>query len=306
MHKVIFIKPAVRAISGRKKLSAEDLVEMYGSPPPKELASLGSKKVIDPERVQFFLAKRAAAERVCAKAGVRVGDMYAIARHKAVEVMKDLAAIKKEVEEARDQLVQDLGDAVEGWIERNPDVYSEVIRSGAPTKEYIQKRISMDVFSFEAQGFSTEGAVNQFEVAMSSLDEQLLTEIAERAEGVLKESFAQGKTPSRRVLGALEEISEKVGSLAFLRSGFQELSDYIDKQVEYYRTGSGRMSEDQISSLISLFVTLADSDRSSELAAKLHKNAAQNLPLAQPQPMVAQPPAIQHEDIVTSLAEALS
>jgi len=306
MKEIIFVKPIIRAISGRKKLSADDLVEMYGSLPPKELASLGSKKVIDPERVQFFLAKRAAAERACAKAGVRVGDMYAIARHKAPEVMKELGAIKNQIEKERDRLAQELHDAVEGWVERNPDAYADVIRSGAPSRDYIQRRISMDVFSFEATGFNVKGSVNQFDIALSTLDQQLLTEVAERAAGVLTDSFANGKTPTRRVLGALEEISEKVGSLAFLRSGFQELSNYIDEKVEYYRSGAAKMSEEQLTSLAALFVTLSDPDQAATLARTLHQNGTASL-LPQPANQSQQPATVTPAptQAALTLAEAL-
>ncbi len=277
---LIFVRPVIHAISGRKKLAAEDLVEMYGSVPPKELASLGSKKVIDPERIKFFTSARSTAERICSRSGVALSDFYGIPRHKLRGVMEQLAALKTQIEQKRDELAADLEDAIDTWVEKNPGAYADVIRSGAPTKEYVEKRIRMDVYSFIAQAVDTKGQVNQFDVEMGRLDEQLLFEVAERASGVFKTSFKGGRAPSRKALAPLVEISEKLESLCFLREGFDELAHYIAEKVNRFRTGGNRMSEEQVSDLASLFLVLSSPDKTASLAATLHDgNGQQSAPI---------------------------
>ncbi|MDD5278670.1 MULTISPECIES: DUF3150 domain-containing protein [Acidithiobacillus] len=275
---IVFVRPVVKAISGRKKLAPEDLVEMYGAVPPKELASLGSKKVIDPDRVKFFLNARSAAERICSKSGVSLSDFYGIPRHKLQSVLKELQNIKSAVEEQRDLLVAELDDAVEGWVDKNPDAYSEVIRSGAPTKEYIQKRIRMDVYTFTASAVDTNGEVNQFDVEMGRLDEQLLDEVADRASSAFKGSFQNGRQPSRRALSPLMEIAEKIESLAFLRDGFDELAHYITDKTLRLKSGGQRMSDEQISDLASLYLVLSSPLKTAQLAQSLHGGQQQILP----------------------------
>ncbi|MDD2751003.1 MAG: DUF3150 domain-containing protein [Acidithiobacillus sp.] len=275
---IVFVRPVVKAISGRKKLAPEDLVEMYGAVPPKELASLGSKKVIDPDRVKCFLNARSAAERICSKSGVSLSDFYGIPRHKLQSVLKELQNIKSAVEEQRDLLVAELDDAVEGWVDKNPDAYSEVIRSGAPTKEYIQKRIRMDVYTFTASAVDTNGEVNQFDVEMGRLDEQLLDEVADRASSAFKGSFQNGRQPSRRALSPLMEIAEKIESLAFLRDGFDELAHYITDKTLRLKSGGQRMSDEQISDLASLYLVLSSPLKTAQLAQSLHGGQQQILP----------------------------
>lgn len=297
---IVFVRPVVKAISGRKKLAPEDLVEMYGAVPPKELASLGSKKVIDPDRVKFFLNARAAAERICSKSGVSLSDFYGIPKHKLRDVLDQLRNIKEEVERQRDILVAELDEAVEGWVDKNPDAYSEVIRSGAPTKEYIQKRIRMDVYTFTAVAVDTDGQVNQFDVEMGRLDEQLLNEVADRASAAFKGSFQNGRQPSRRALSPLIEIAEKIESLAFLRDGFDELAHYITEKTMRLKSGGQRMSDEQVSDLASLYLVLSSPMKTAELAKSL--DAGQQ-PLQFTQAS-HQPP--HQENAAMSLEDALS
>ena len=58
--------------SGRKKLRPEDFRLANGSQlPPKDVASLGSKKICDPEALANFERLKKEAQRLCEQVGVR-------------------------------------------------------------------------------------------------------------------------------------------------------------------------------------------------------------------------------------------
>ena len=65
--------------SGRKKLRPEDFRLANGSQlPPKDVASLGSKKICDPEALANFERLKKEAQRLCEQVGVRFLGGYAV------------------------------------------------------------------------------------------------------------------------------------------------------------------------------------------------------------------------------------
>ena len=67
---VIVVSLDVRIWSGRKKLRPEDLTTS-GRLPPKDLVSLGSKKIFDPKALKPFVDVKRRAETRCQAIGVR-------------------------------------------------------------------------------------------------------------------------------------------------------------------------------------------------------------------------------------------
>ena len=66
--------------SGKKKLRPEDL--KGANLPPDKLASLGSKRIFDPDALKVFATLKRQAERACEEVGVRFLGGYAIPEEK--------------------------------------------------------------------------------------------------------------------------------------------------------------------------------------------------------------------------------
>ena len=80
--------------SARKKLTAEDFggVEL----PPDDLASLGSKKICDPARLNVFTKLKARAFSLLDKHGVRFLSGWAIPEDQAGDIIQGLCEIRDE------------------------------------------------------------------------------------------------------------------------------------------------------------------------------------------------------------------
>jgi hypothetical protein len=83
--------------SGRKKLRPEDLQLANGSQlPPKDVASLGSKKICDPEALAQFDRLKKEAQRLCEQVGVRFLGGYAIPDTRIDQLLPELDRIGQE------------------------------------------------------------------------------------------------------------------------------------------------------------------------------------------------------------------
>ncbi len=72
LDKVVLVKVEANIYGARKKLKKEDLVLADGSKlPPEDLASLGSKRLLDPDQLTVFNRLKKEAERICLRVGTR-------------------------------------------------------------------------------------------------------------------------------------------------------------------------------------------------------------------------------------------
>ena len=115
---VIVVSLDVRIWSGRKKLRPEDLTAS-GRLPPKDLVSLGSKRLCDPDALQPFLQLKRRAEARCQAVGVRFARAFAIPKAAAKPVLSDLNSLAEQFRQARAAFLADLrrgARALEGAV----------------------------------------------------------------------------------------------------------------------------------------------------------------------------------------------
>ena len=95
LDQVILVKVDANVYGARKKLRKEDLVLADGSKlPPDDLASLGSKKLVDPDKLAVFNRLKKEAERTCLEHGTRFMGGYAVPRAFADSVVANLDRIQ--------------------------------------------------------------------------------------------------------------------------------------------------------------------------------------------------------------------
>ena len=79
LERVVLVKVEANIYGARKKLKKEDLVLADGSKlPPEDLASLGSKRLLDPDQLTVFNRLKKEAERICLRIGTRFLGGFAI------------------------------------------------------------------------------------------------------------------------------------------------------------------------------------------------------------------------------------
>ena len=112
--------------TARKKLSAAD----FGNAglPPEKLASLGSKRVCNPEDLRIFAALKARAVALLERTGVRFLDGWAIPEAKTYTAVQELSRIGTAFGDAKAAFLARYDETIRQWIADNPGWESLISR----------------------------------------------------------------------------------------------------------------------------------------------------------------------------------
>ena len=99
--------------SARKKMVLED----FGGAelPPEDLASLGSKRIADPNSLKVFVTLKARAFNYLDRHGIRFMSGWAIPEDKAGDIIRELIGIRDEFLKEKDALIAHAGRLIEGY-----------------------------------------------------------------------------------------------------------------------------------------------------------------------------------------------
>ena len=103
--------------SARKKMVLED----FGGAelPPEDLASLGSKRIADPNSLKVFVTLKARAFNYLDRHGIRFMSGWAIPEDKAGDIIKELIGIRDEFLKEKNAFLADYDQSIENWINKH-------------------------------------------------------------------------------------------------------------------------------------------------------------------------------------------
>ena len=216
--------------SGRKQLRPEDLILGDGSRlPPPDLASLGSKRICDPRDVQVFSRLKKEGERHCQRVGSRFLGGYAVPEESLSDLALTLNTVRSKFEAARFDFLSRYDQAIEGWAGQHPD-FGDAIRRAVDPVNRVARQLAFDYVIFRLR--PPEANETSLERRLQDLPMTLLDEVAFEARLYRTESL-EGKTEvTRRALGPLRRIRDKLDGLAFLDSSIRDHVDAIDEVMD--------------------------------------------------------------------------
>lgn len=211
--------------SGRKRLRPEDLKLVDGSElPPDKLASLGSKRVMDPQALAIFERLKRRAEREILAIGTRFLNGYAVPKEKLKDLMAKLAVIEEEFDVAKRDFLSEYDQAVESWIAANPG-WEEVIRRSIEDASYVSRQLAFSTQTFTVSPHRSHRSGLESEI--NGLADQLRHEVAQVARTTWDSSY-HGKTEvGQKAIRPVRSMLEKIEGLLFLEPGLNELVNGI-------------------------------------------------------------------------------
>jgi hypothetical protein len=218
LDQLIVVKIDATLWGGRKKLRPEDLgLQGPDQLPPSDLASLGSKRIVDPKALLVFHRLKAEAERLCLRKGSRFLGGYALPADSAQEIRQSLERIRLRFVRARDSFVRDYDASVERWIQRHPD-FADAIRAAVDPVEHVESMLRFEflIYKVTPPAESHDRLSQDLEHKVQSLCEVLMREIAQDARELLKASLNGKDLVTRKILNPLRRMHEKLRGLAFL------------------------------------------------------------------------------------------
>ncbi len=277
LDKTVCIHLSATLWSGRRQLRADDLGSEAGKLPPEDLASLGSLKLCDPEKITRLNSIKRAAERDCEKVCMRFLGGYATEQGNVAELDQQLAKRKAAFQAQAKCFVDSLHTDIEDWIVKHPQ-WEHLIRKALPDPAYVSGR-----FNFEYRIFKVGTAVDDDDAglndgliaATNGLSDQLFLEIEAEAKTIWKRTFEGRDIVTQKALRPIRAIVTKLEALQFIDKRTLPIIERITSVLESMPK-AGKIEGNNLSALIGLLHLLSDAQHMKdhgESVLKLKQNS---------------------------------
>lgn len=212
--------------TARKKLVPLDLggAEL----PPEDLASLGSKRICNPEDLRSFTTLKARAVSVLERSGIRFLSGWAVPDTRIDDIVRELAVIRDEFNAAKESFLQRYEQSVQDWIARHPQ-WGGIIAGSTVSEEYVRSRLDFRWQVFQvAQPEAMDCNMDNLKEDIDRLGGTLFDEIAKAAGEAWHRCYA-GKTEiTRKALSPLKAMYDKLMGLTFVEPRVAPVAELLD------------------------------------------------------------------------------
>lgn len=214
--------------TARKKLVPLDLggAEL----PPEDLASLGSKRVCNPEDLRSFGTLKARAVNLLERNGIRFLSGWAVPDTRINEIMRELAVTRDEFNEAKESFLQRYDQSVRDWIAKHPQ-WGSIIAGSIVSEEYVRSKLDFRWQVFQVAQPKTVDPTQNLDNLKNDIDQlgdTLFDEIAKAASEAWLRCYA-GKTEiTRKALSPLKSIYDKLMGLTFVEPRVAPVAELLD------------------------------------------------------------------------------
>ncbi len=220
--------------SARRKMSQEDLggAEL----PPEDLASLGSKRIADPENLKVFGTLKARAFNYLYRHGVRFMSGWAIPEEKAGEIVQELLNIRAEFQKEKEAFLADYDQNVQAWIEKHHQ-WGEIIRNSLVGPDYVRARMDFrwqlyKVAPLEQHADNTAVLEAGLAEEVQGLGGTLFDEVAKSADDIWRRVY-HGKTEvTHKALSPLRTLHAKLNGLSFVEPHVAPVADIVQAALQ--------------------------------------------------------------------------
>jgi hypothetical protein len=287
---VVLVKVEANIYGARKKLKKEDLVLADGSKlPPEDLASLGSKRVLDPDKLTVFNRLKKEAERICLRVGTRFLGGFAVPVESAASITAELERIALDFAAAKTEFIAGYDAAVTDWVVRHPE-FAGIIEQAVDSVEFVSTRLSFDflIVSVGLPESLPPADVARLESKIGSLSEQMFHEIAVDANLLVEQSLLGKEQVTRNALRPIRRMRDKLDGLGFLDHRVAPVVSTIDDLLARI-PNKGAIEGSILQEILATAMLLSDPDKTRRHGEGL---------------LAAQPPVVEEAEEVIEHAES--
>ena len=214
LDQLVVVNLDIRIWSARRKLTSSDLGGTHL--PPADLASLGSKRICNPEELKTFGTLKARAVTLLGHNGVRFLGGWAIPEARMDAISAELSAIQNDFNKAKGTFLTRYDQVVQDWIAKHPQ-WAEIITNAIVGEDHVRARIGFTWQMFRvapAEAASSQTGSLQDDIA--NLGNTLFDEVAKAAADAWKRCYAGKAEITRKALSPLKSIYDKLKGLTFV------------------------------------------------------------------------------------------
>lgn len=253
---VIFSLEGIRLTTGRKTLKGKDIKVINTGDivlPPETIASLGTKKVIDPTKINKMRTFRTGADAICSKYGVPFLNGYAVPTSLASHVRQQLNDLKDQFYIFKNEFLSAISTDFLSWLDKEDETVKKLFESEVIDVKRLDEKLQFGFSSFNISPFG-EG---ESEEKVQSLKESVLIDVVDRISELRERGSYNASNISQTTLNTLREVASKLKGLAVLNPDAGSLSDYLSNFISTLPS-VGRLSNDESIAVTTLFITLSD------------------------------------------------
>ena len=234
LKQVVCINLDFHLWSARRKLSISDLKIVDGEVPPDDLASLGSKKICNPDDISDFTNLKKDAERKCARVGIKFMGGFAIPESKVKDLAVELDEIVSKFYAKKASFIAEYDNLITNWVASHPG-WERIIKESALARHEVEGKLSAGWQAYkiieaqESQDANVASPLNRgLATAAAGLAGQMYAEIARAADEVREVSLNGRDRVTQKILSPIRTIRDKLEGLAFLDGRVRPLVDTIN------------------------------------------------------------------------------
>ncbi|CAD6875357.1 DUF3150 domain-containing protein [Methylomonas fluvii] len=262
LDRVVLVKVDANIYGARKKLKKEDLVLADGSKlPPEDLASLGSKRLLDPDKLTVFNRLKKEAERICLRVGTRFLGGFAVPVESAASITAELERIALDFAAAKTEFIAGYDAAVTDWVVRHPE-FAGIIEQAVDSVEFVSTRLSFDflVVSVGLPEGLPPADIARLDSKIGSLSEQMFYEISVEANQLIEQSLLGKEQVTRNALRPIRRMRDKLDGLGFLDHRVAPVVSTIDDLLARIPT-KGAIEGGILQEIMATAMLLSDPDK---------------------------------------------
>lgn len=247
--------------SARRKMTPED----FGGAelPPEDLATLGSKRIADPERTRIFNTIKARAFNYLDRHGIRFMSGWAIPEAKAGIIVDELVKIRSDFFAAKAAFLADYEDSLNAWIDRH-QTWAAIIRNSIVSADYVRARLDFRWQLYKVEPLvqhPNSNAVLEAGLAeeVTGLAETLFSEVSRAADEMWKRVFAGKTEVTHKALSPLRTLRDKLAGLSFVEPHVAPVVEIIQGALERM-PARGNITGTDLVTLQGLVCLLRDSE----------------------------------------------
>ncbi|MBT7579061.1 MAG: DUF3150 domain-containing protein [Candidatus Marinimicrobia bacterium] len=265
LEKLAIVQTDFDIWGGKVKLDDPDIkLGIGGTLPPKSLAELGNKKIIDSKHLRPFNRLKTMARRLCLAKGMSFMNGFAVPLDEIDRISSELDEIRREMNNLKTDFMANYDKHISEWRSENTE-YSEAITKGVLPAQVIEKK-----FGFEFTVFQVD-PVNQSESQKlqnmaSGLSGELMAEIVKESDDFFHKNLKGKDLCQVNTQKTLIRIRDKVEGLSFLDNRFLSIVKLLDITIKGYPDSGKVVTGEPFYRILSAILILSSTDKINDYA----------------------------------------
>lgn len=214
--------------SATKKMSFEDLSpEQLSTIPPADLASLGSKRIANPQTLKVFSALKARATSFLDRYGIRFMSGWALPESKADIVVDELVAIREEFLKAKQDFLASYDESVQEWISKHAE-WASLLENSILSSEKVAAKLGFAWQFYKVSPSDLPIKDSGLTEEVQKLGTTLFSDLSRQADDIWKQVLLGKTEVTHKALRPIKTLLTKLEGLSFVEPHVTPVTEIID------------------------------------------------------------------------------